>query len=289
MKAYKDCYVAFLDILGFKNIVKEQECDYIYETMNKLHDLTKHSLNFNGFDIEAYEKIKHIILSDSIVVYIESDIEDSFVALMHVCYLLQQHLASLEYPIFLRGGVTKGPLCFDDTIVFGNALTQAYLLEDNVAVYPRVVFTGSTLNEGRKNATYLFPLLDGLGVMYKKDKDELYYIDYFDRGIHDVDDYKQYFDNILSFCEKMLDSETNQRIRDKYIWIKGRIKKRIERDSSLKRKYEEEERMIFDKRIKEYNKRFEIFGENAPKMESLGIIYVKELNDNKVNDEIEDK
>ena len=279
MKEYKDCYVAFLDILGFKNIVKEQDCDYIYETMNKLHDLTKHSLNFNGFDIMAYEKIKHIILSDSIVIYIESDIEDSFVALMHVCYLLQQHLASLEYPIFLRGGITKGPLCFDDTIVFGNALTQAYLLENNIAVYPRIIFTGNILDEGRKNAKYLFPEIDGLGVMYKKDKDELYYIDYFDRGIHDVDNYKQYYDNILSFCETILDSETNQRIRDKYIWIKNMVRKRIESDSSLKREYDEEERKMRDKKHNEYHEKFKIFGDNVPKIELVGITVTKEQND----------
>ncbi len=284
MKEYKDCYVAFLDILGFKNIVKEQDCDYIYETMNKLHDLTKHSLNFNGFDIMAYEKIKHIILSDSIVVYIESDIEDAFVALMHVCYLLQQHLASLEYPIFLRGGITKGPLCFDDTIIFGNALTQAYLLENNIAVYPRIIFTGNILDEGRKNAKYLFPEIDGLGVMYKIDKDELYYIDYFDRGIHDVDDYKQYYDNILSFCETILDSETNQRIRDKYIWIKNMVRKRIESDSSLKREYDEEERKMRDKKHNEYHEKFKIFGDNVPKIELVGITVTKEQNDDKVND-----
>lgn len=284
MKEYKDCYVAFLDILGFKNIVKEQDCDYIYETMNKLHDLTKHSLNFNGFDIMAYEKIKHIILSDSIVIYIESDIEDSFVALMHVCYLLQQHLASLEYPIFLRGGITKGPLCFDDTIVFGNALTQAYLLENNIAVYPRIIFTGNILDEGRKNAKYLFPEIDGLGVMYKKDKDELFYIDYFGRGIHDVDNYKQYYDNILSFCETVLDSETNQRIRDKYIWIKNMVKKKIESDSSLKKQYDEEEGKKEDKKYKEYHEKFKIFGDNVPKLELVGITVTKEQNDNKVND-----
>lgn len=32
---YQECYIAFLDMLGFKNLIKEKECDYLLKVFEK--------------------------------------------------------------------------------------------------------------------------------------------------------------------------------------------------------------------------------------------------------------
>jgi hypothetical protein len=45
--------------------------------------------------------------------------------------------------LFLRGGLTIGPLCLTDEIIFGKALIESYHLEEATAVVPRVVLSES--------------------------------------------------------------------------------------------------------------------------------------------------
>ena len=33
---YQECYIAFLDMLGFKNLIKEKECDYLLKVFEKI-------------------------------------------------------------------------------------------------------------------------------------------------------------------------------------------------------------------------------------------------------------
>src|SRR5262249_8589289 len=43
--------------------------------------------------------------------------------------------------LLIRGGIAKGPLYHDDSIVFGPALIEAYQLETGVAKFPRVILS----------------------------------------------------------------------------------------------------------------------------------------------------
>lgn len=56
-----------------------------------------------------------------------------------------------EYGVFLRGAITKGNLFSDNSKVFGPALNQAYILESQSAVYPRIIFTTKLLNEYKEH------------------------------------------------------------------------------------------------------------------------------------------
>lgn len=271
MKEYKEHYVAFLDILGFKQLIGTQECEEIYKIFDELHNKSSATLNLNGVQIRAYEHIKHIILSDSIVLFIESDIDDAFTTLIDICGRLQNSLANRDEPILMRGGIAKGDLFYENGIIYGEGLTKAYLLESKLAKYPRIVFSGDTLEAGKKNAKYSFVLLEDFSKPYGLDDDFLYYIDYFIDQFFAFETSVLYFDRLLSLCEKWLNKEIDSNLREKYIWLKKKVEKSIPIFSSVNEVYKKREQEKSEKETKEYNEKFKIFGDKSLKIETVEI------------------
>ena len=264
MPEYKEHFVAFLDILGFKSMINNFECGAIYDIFAAIHKRSKAFMNYNGVQIGAYEHIHHKILSDSVILYIDASIEDSFPALLDICARLQISLADRDIPILMRGGISKGSLYVENDIIYGKGLTSAYLLESNLAKYPRVIFTGETLLEGKLITKYMFPDIDHAGFCahYISDDDMLYMIDYFPRlSAWSVEKMKEYCDNLLLLSEKVLNKATDASLREKYIWLKKYVKQSIERVSNLQEIYRKEEEEKRERDFAEYTALFSIYEE----------------------------
>jgi hypothetical protein len=260
VRTYKECFVAFMDILGFKQQIISSNCETIFQIFSELHLRTKASMNYNGVQIHAYEHIHHNILSDSVIVYIDAETDDSFAALLDVCERLQYFLANREEPILLRGGITKGTLYYENDIIFGQGLTDAYLLENNHAKYPRIIFTGDTLEAGRQVSKYMFPELDELAPAYIKDDDHFYFLSCINRTDNmKIDVAKQYFDRLIRLCDYMLNKAVDSSLRDKYIWLKKQIDKSIERYINLRNLYRQEEESNSQAQMVSFNARFEVY------------------------------
>ena len=227
MKEYKQNYVAFLDIMGFKSLLSESSCDEVYSIFEILHKKSRTSLNFNFVQIKAYDHIYHTILSDSIVLYIESDIDDAFAALLDVCYRLQLSLANRDKPILLRGGISIGELFYENDIIYGEGLTKAYLLESNLAKYPRIIFSGDILKLGISNAKHMYRFLKCVIPIYKLDDDSFYILDYLLADYLNTNDKIKYFDRLQETCDYYLNKEINYSLREKYIWLQKNIKRAI--------------------------------------------------------------
>ena len=146
---YKECYVAFLDILGFKKLIDKSECEDIFKIFHAVLNFEPHPLVSNS---EVYNNIRYTIMSDSIVVYIEVEIEDSFIALADVCSQIQMKLSRNNPPIFLRGGISQGTLYHKERILFGTGLTKAYILENTAAIYPRIIFMERKMSTNTKKS-----------------------------------------------------------------------------------------------------------------------------------------
>lgn len=262
MRTYKEHFVAFLDILGFKAMINGVGCEDIYQIFTEIHSKSRASMNYNGFDIHAYEHLHHKILSDSVIVFIDAEVEDSFPALIDVCGRLQRSLAGRENPILLRGGISKGSLYYEDDIIYGEGLTEAYLLESNLAKYPRIVFTGDTLEAGKQTAKYMFPDLEGLANAFIKDMDALYFLSYTPVTTGwDAGEWKAYFDRLIIMYNNMLNKTTDASLREKYLWLRGHIDYLIDHLSQVKELYRKEDAERRDAQFKEYNERFAIYRE----------------------------
>ena len=108
VREYKEHFVAFLDILGFKYTIQNCQCNEIYKILKEITtEMKGPKPRWSGIVVDAYEHIHYRILSDSIILFIEATIEDSFPAIIDVCTNLQIRLASLEDPVLLRGGISK--------------------------------------------------------------------------------------------------------------------------------------------------------------------------------------
>lgn len=256
MPEYKEHYVAFLDILGFKELLRNASCDEIHSIFDLLHKKSHGRYNLNDVEIKAFEHIHHMILSDSIIIYIESDIEDAFASLVRICNKLQYSLANRENPILLRGGIAVGELFFEDDIIYGEGLSKAYLLESKLAKYPRIVFTGETLFIGLKNTKYMLADMEGLVTSYNEDDDALYYINYLQSLFLETDETVQYYDRLKEKCRCHLNQGIESNLREKYLWlnrkIDSEIKVRTDVDVYYRKRRETEDAI----RAKDYCRRF---------------------------------
>lgn len=156
MNEYKECYIAFIDILGFKNIIKTLSCNEIieiFENAKKIYGIRDEDENANTLHTFAYEELKYKIMSDSICIYIESSIEDSLLALITAVGCLQSNLLALEKFILCRGCIVKGAIYANEDIIFGPGYVEAYLLEENSAKFPRIILTNEIIQNAKLSET----------------------------------------------------------------------------------------------------------------------------------------
>src|SRR5690554_3119374 len=163
---YEKRLVAFIDILGFKEIVKQSETDIskielIYSALDYLknweaqekwdlrlveieEDAQKR--NVDNFDIR--EKTNITAFSDSIVVSVKVDDNINEMASTLIINLAYIGAFLLEKGILFRGGLTVGNLIhIENGTVFGQGLIDSYKLESNSAKYPRIILSDKLLKE----------------------------------------------------------------------------------------------------------------------------------------------
>lgn len=223
MAEYKDCYFAFMDILGFKNIVRRASCDEIlsiYNEAKKQYEITMTTEDKVEplFDISDM----HIkIMSDTICIYIYSDIPNSLPSLIYICTFFQARMLRHYPPVLIRGGISKGTLYADDEILFGEALVNAYLLESKNAIVPRVILTKSLIDNYTGNDEVLKKSL--YGILFR-DYDGFYVLEYcftfywMNRKSHEKE-----IAEVCQYVQSVLDSTTDSSVRNKYIYLSNRL------------------------------------------------------------------
>lgn len=163
---YERRLIAFIDILGFKDIVKQSEKDtakieLIYSVLEYLKDWEKSEkwdLKFveieesaqykgvNNFDLRG--RTNTTTFSDSIVVSVKVDENVNEMASTLIVNLAYIGTILLEKGILFRGGLTIGNIIHvDNGTVFGQGLIDAFMLETRSAKYPRIVLSDKLLKE----------------------------------------------------------------------------------------------------------------------------------------------
>lgn len=220
---YSQYYVAFLDILGFKDLVNSSgsscgEILKIYKFLNSYSDMIFRFLKDGYEDIE--DRIKMKIMSDSICVYTEASNSHALFELVNFCTVFQYNLLVIDPCIFIRGGITYGDMYAKDDILFGPALTEAYLLEENNAKVPRIIMCKSTLDRGRSTIDEQFQKL--LDSWVFRDDDAFYTLDYF------VLLGEMVLPQINTIISNWLSTTTNESIRKKYLYVEKQIRRHLE-------------------------------------------------------------
>lgn len=134
---YKNRLVAFIDVLGFKNLVYSSSTEPIN---------TYYSFLLSNFQTAvAKRNFDFLLISDSIVIYSNNDIE-SLSELIKLISFLQAGL--LAKGVIVRGAISHGELFVHkaNNIIVGTGLINAYNLEAE-AKYPRVIIDRSIVSK----------------------------------------------------------------------------------------------------------------------------------------------
>lgn len=250
---YEERLVAFIDILGFKEIVKQSEKDpskitLIYSVLNYLKNWEipeKWNLKFIEIEEDAQKKgverfdirgkTNSTAFSDSIVVSVKVDNDVNEVASTLIVNLANIGAILFEQGILFRGGLTIGNIIHDENgTVFGQGLIDSYKLETNNAKYPRIILSDKLIR------CLNYPITT------KKDRYPYHqYIDRFDDGcvgFHQMQYYQvmesweemtiekltESLDNVKKVIIKGLDeSFENPAVYEKYNWLKDQYHKLI--------------------------------------------------------------
>ena len=139
---FEDRVVAFLDVLGWRNAIQASVSDpelrkkmgaalKFIEGVGKMAD--RFEENWGGKRFHEFGEYGQF--SDSIVISMPAE-SGIFTLPRNVAF---HGNAIMMSGLLVRGGITVGPLYHRGNIAFGPALTKAYDLQSELAIYPRIV------------------------------------------------------------------------------------------------------------------------------------------------------
>lgn len=290
---YENRLVAFIDILGFSEIVKQSKdnndkINLIYSVLKYLKDWeTSKNWDLKSIEIEEDAQIKGVksfdissktnstSFSDSIVVSVSVENNLNEMTSTLIANLAYIGAILIEQGILFRGGLTIGDIIHNEFgTVFGQGLIEAYLLESKSAKYPRIILSDK--------------LIEQLNYPLKTKKNRYPYHQYIKRfedgcvGMHQMNYYQVVQNSTLITQEKLTKSLNKIRrviiagldlsfektqVYEKYKWLANQYEKLVILD-------------YIDFKTKERTKlKFEIHNiEDADSEHNIHFSYIDKLN-----------
>jgi hypothetical protein len=169
---YEDRAIAFIDILGFTELIRSNQVSKIIGTLRLIRSHVKRIENLKRTPVQTST------FSDTVVLSVKRDDE----GIPYVLYLTAALVGELFLRgIFCRGAITSGQLHHRGNSIFGQALIDAYQIESRLAVYPRIIITESLAEDFviLRNKQLSQSRQRCLEDYFRKDFDNLYHLDVF--------------------------------------------------------------------------------------------------------------
>jgi hypothetical protein len=152
--------VAFIDLLGFKDLIGRANDTSRLAVLNLLKSLTaqKRNADYSYEKCSPHSEILHIrpaitAFSDNIAISFEAaHIQNDFA--YSTAFELTSRIAgkiaceAFKVGCLIRGGIAVGEIWHQDGVVFGGGLVKAYTLEATASIYPRIVVSHEALVPG---------------------------------------------------------------------------------------------------------------------------------------------
>lgn len=251
---YEEHFVAFIDFLGFADAIDSADDEARTKLLTLLVALSKVQSEFmiesratpDGVATEVAPNIT--TFSDNIVIsypldklrvrgYYSDESTPTFILDGFSKLLSWLAIAALRIGFLIRGGATIGRLYHSNGVVYGEGMVEAYRLESNVAIYPRVMVSASVA--GRPNWAQSSRILT--------DTDGLRHIDYFkDLFLSPVEapdghypSPRQLFDdacNTISNSLHRLRAVKSERAYAKWAWFSRQLAESLDRQPKVVRR-----------------------------------------------------
>ena len=221
----KDYIIAYIDLLGIKDLLSKNSESAVFENIYYTFLIADRLMP----QMNNWEAIKIKVFSDNILIAFPvnniDDKYDVYNAYNKLTNFLKFFLPMLANKGFLfRGAITIGKLLINDLMVWGKGLSDVVNLEENVAVYPRIILS--------ENLLEIFDLFKIFGAKFEEkfsclqDFDDCVFFDFFD-----YDDFAS-MDSLLAstseHIEKKIKAGASPRIMQKYRWFKNYIARAAE-------------------------------------------------------------
>lgn len=133
-------FVAFFDIMGFKEMVERNEHEVIVQKLESLKVTLRHldALQNDKRHVE-FSETKSITFSDSIIFFSKGDtIGDANKIIFDSIFLI---IMALDYGIPIKGALSFGKITvdIDNSLFFGRPIIDSYLLHDSLQLYTAVI------------------------------------------------------------------------------------------------------------------------------------------------------
>lgn len=195
---YENRYIAFIDILGFRSLLKERTAEELYDIINKFQTQSFKAKQ-NKINKEEDFKLDFQVtcFSDNVVISClnEKDEKNSTSLIHFLEEIVNYQLILNIYKITIRAGITKGELVHQDDICYGPGLVRAYYLESEIAIFPKIVIDNNIVYE--------------LNLANQTEKDIYLQLSQGENLFHFIDTFKTYND-WLNEVEEMSQSKQNE-------------------------------------------------------------------------------
>lgn len=208
--------VAFIDILGFSNIIEEYDNNIQSNILNELHDTLESAVKIaiqnitdQNIETEIREYIEYRMFSDCICIsipYIEygNDFLVQFNSIAMIARIYQ--FAMMQKGFFVRGGISIGSYYSDKNMIFSGGLVSAYKLEQK-AKYPIIIIDktiiGKLINDYAENSVGVF--FDKIFIFDPNEPDKVFL-----NPFEILDNSNKYFNYIQSIINNILDKNNSE-------------------------------------------------------------------------------
>ncbi len=153
---FRKSFCAYIDILGFSDKIKANDLTFFETYLNVLNQELNYIEKRHG--LSGSKKVKEFalkIFTDNFVFghpWYEQSGEVELGTIFEVLSHIQ--LTFTKSNIFVRGAICMSDLYMDENIVLGPALIEAYKMESEKAIYPRIILSEDVINVVKEHLTY---------------------------------------------------------------------------------------------------------------------------------------
>jgi len=226
---YEERLVAFLDILGFEDLIERSVgpdaqvgVDNIRHALEAPTPVGPEAIVLGRIGDISESDHRMTCFSDSIAISVEPT-EKGLMLLLHHIARIGWRLTELR--MLLRGGIARGDLYHEGSIVFGPAFLKAYRMERKVARFPRVVLGEEVAALGLSVAA---PVDEIFRRFARRDEDGLHFVNVLwvlrtamDSASEPLEEWRQLCEKIDAWlAEEGVRSADHPRRREKIDWFR---------------------------------------------------------------------
>jgi hypothetical protein len=220
--------VTYLDILGFRELIKHKSADAISKMIRLVREAAAPDSEDKKELKQEFEHFSDLVIITTPVYSPENIAFPIGLVFAELLKLAIAQVRLIDESILVRGALTIGNLVRSYNVVYGPGLIRAYELEHDHAFFPRIVVDKLLLRELRTNPAlrhhdYKTEIKE-IKSLIRRDDDGLFFVDYLRAIESELRDYDSYFEFLSTHRELVKNGlrkfSDKKRIRRKYLWLR---------------------------------------------------------------------